>query len=33
VNHDHCLMFQSPEGTQALFGIFDDVEEEPWAAT
>lgn len=22
VNHDHCLMFQSPEGRQALFGSF-----------
>jgi hypothetical protein len=21
VNHDHCLMFQSPEGQQALFGM------------
>jgi hypothetical protein len=22
VHHDHCLMFQSPEGRQALFGTF-----------
>jgi hypothetical protein len=24
VNHDHCLMFQSPEGQQALFGLHGE---------
>jgi hypothetical protein len=25
VNHDHCLMFQSPEGQQALFGMHGEM--------
>jgi hypothetical protein len=35
VHHDHCLMFQSPEGQQAMFGNFfhDDEDDRIAAAT
>jgi pimeloyl-ACP methyl ester carboxylesterase len=28
INHDHALMFQSPEGRQALFGTFGETDEQ-----